>query len=842
MPLQSTFWLMEVVQALIVPQRHHLRPVERQPSHADQFGLGLSALSSLGTRSTLGNVTDITSQQLGDQARTEGVGDILTRLLETLFYALFSRRGSWEDYALQILQKFEEYTSWTYLKSSLRLALLETEPLMARESWINLIKAAARYKRADLFEVLLDIGFQRPEWIKKFGSRCLLMAGFVDNPPRFDSTSIIRRLIEQGVSPYAEIRTALLFKRAPFHIAADNCNHSLLSYLLDAGIEPHHRDSKGHTLLGLVMMAKADQSDKVACIQLLFEAGADAQAPMKSARMDGFEPQDPSALDFELSHVDWAYLNVPELYHSCFEKYESTPNLTISGILSASVNGPEALKSYVNSKSFFCRPRRDLMLEKALYFLCTLSGIERRVKAARELLSLGVDADAVRFRRSMSSRLCEGAFFPTYISIPPPVERILSRMEPDTLDQDLELLTLFICPGATIKFRVALTQAASTNQIRALELLINTMNDADIPIHGVPALVCAARRNNADAVSLLCKHGVSINSQLHNRSVLAHALGPGRDGRFPSTRANAAMFQLLLDLGARIAPPADREILEIILESDTKDKCEKVEIMIRQGVDFSCWNGLSLTLAIMTWEEWYDSDTPDPNSWQPRAFGLLLDHNFPVTQTEFCDRRGEKECALSFIILMKADVRLVRRLLDAGASINPRREECYRTPLQAAALVGNMDLVNELVRRGAYINPPAPGPHSDPVLVCACRSEEAKLDLIQYLIENDADVNAVSPKLQRTALEVASRYGRVDVLTTLLDAGARWNRSGQKMSALDIAARWGHIEAVHLLVKIGVTSAKPGKTGYDYAIELADKGDHWTVAEVIRRYAKEKRA
>ena len=61
------------------------------------------------------------------------------------------------------------------------------------------------------------------------------------------------------------------------------------------------------------------------------------------------------------------------------------------------------------------------------------------------------------------------------------------------------------------------------------------------------------------------------------------------------------------------------------------------------------------------------------------------------------------------------------------------------------------------------------------------------------------------------------------------------------MSALDIAANSGRMEAVHLLVKIGVTSARPGETGYDYAIQLAEDGDHWSVAEVIRRYARDKR-
>ncbi|MBW4661820.1 MAG: ankyrin repeat domain-containing protein [Drouetiella hepatica Uher 2000/2452] len=57
-------------------------------------------------------------------------------------------------------------------------------------------------------------------------------------------------------------------------------------------------------------------------------------------------------------------------------------------------------------------------------------------------------------------------------------------------------------------------------------------------------------------------------------------------------------------------------------------------------------------------------------------------------------------------------------------------------------------------------------------LMCAVASADAGIDMLQFLVENDADINAVGGEDQDTALGLAVKSGNLDKIRFLLDVGA----------------------------------------------------------------------
>jgi ankyrin repeat protein len=100
------------------------------------------------------------------------------------------------------------------------------------------------------------------------------------------------------------------------------------------------------------------------------------------------------------------------------------------------------------------------------------------------------------------------------------------------------------------------------------------------------------------------------------------------------------------------------------------------------------------------------------------------------------------------------------------------------TPIQAAAEVGKLVLVKELHRRGAIINADA-GPklgRTDLQAACNAERERANMDLVEYLLDNGADINAktgVDGGL--TAIQGAAIQGNIQLVTLLMDRKADLN-------------------------------------------------------------------
>jgi ankyrin repeat protein len=161
----------------------------------------------------------------------------------------------------------------------------------------------------------------------------------------------------------------------------------------------------------------------------------------------------------------------------------------------------------------------------------------------------------------------------------------------------------------------------------------------------------------------------------------------------------------------------------------------------------------------------------------------------------------------------KSDLEMVRILLAAGAK--PDVPNNYGvTPLLDASRTGDVAMIELLLKAGA--DPRRTHPEGETPLMAASRS--GSLPAVRMLLDRGADVNATDAFQKQTALMWASAEGHVDVVDTLLKAGANPDLKAHITSitqrrnadhptggftALMWAARNGYEDVVRALVKGG---------------------------------------
>lgn len=163
-------------------------------------------------------------------------------------------------------------------------------------------------------------------------------------------------------------------------------------------------------------------------------------------------------------------------------------------------------------------------------------------------------------------------------------------------------------------------------------------------------------------------------------------------------------------------------------------------------------------------------------------------------------------------------IEAAKLLIQRNAGVNVADSIDY-TPLHAAALRGNSELVEMLLSVGAKVDVKA---H------CNCQSEE-------FGWESDL-----------TPLHIAARNGRPKIIDILLSQGANIDEADlYKRTPLMYAARMGHLNATNILLRhsaqVNVKSeedygqtlqSKIGFTALDFAIE----GDHQDIVQLLLKY------
>ncbi|XP_078339606.1 uncharacterized protein LOC144627217 [Crassostrea virginica] len=208
-------------------------------------------------------------------------------------------------------------------------------------------------------------------------------------------------------------------------------------------------------------------------------------------------------------------------------------------------------------------------------------------------------------------------------------------------------------------------------------------------------------------------------------------------------------------------------------------------------------------------------------------FDQVAEHQESIRRVMDLEIRGEngngfisnlqEQCRLLSLSCYSDDVEVVQLLLKhcdvecfEGSFISK-----YTPPLVAACRVGNMPVVQELIRHGASIGAQGYTTQSDKYgrTPIHAASEGGHVDVVDLLIKCGADCNQ-SYKDGRTPIQKASMAGHVDIVDLLIKSGAHCNQSDKDGRTPIHEASWGgHVGVVDLLIKCGADCNQSDRFG-----------------------------
>ena len=180
---------------------------------------------------------------------------------------------------------------------------------------------------------------------------------------------------------------------------------------------------------------------------------------------------------------------------------------------------------------------------------------------------------------------------------------------------------------------------------------------------------------------------------------------------------------------------------------------------------------------------------------------VLLRHNAD-TEARGDYGNSHEGCTALYVAASKGHIDVLSCLVENGADINARtKDNC--TPLMIASRLGFLDAVTFLVEHGADID--LKDKHGNTALHYAVRRGLGSCDILLCLVKNGADVDACTND-NCTPLMTASEYGHVNVVTFLLEHGAKMDLQDRKgNTALHYAVRFSSSDVACKLLTLGAS-------------------------------------
>lgn len=147
---------------------------------------------------------------------------------------------------------------------------------------------------------------------------------------------------------------------------------------------------------------------------------------------------------------------------------------------------------------------------------------------------------------------------------------------------------------------------------------------------------------------------------------------------------------------------------------------------------------------------------------------------------------------------------MIRLLISYGANVNKKQKNTNDTPLMATIKKQGGKYAKLLVQYGAKVNVSNSDGETPLILAVDYYSNLIDVSLVQYLISEGADVNAITKK-GNTALSIAAYNGLPLILRILLENGADTRVTKKNKNEIPVlnACYNGEIECVSLLIQYG---------------------------------------
>ena len=182
------------------------------------------------------------------------------------------------------------------------------------------------------------------------------------------------------------------------------------------------------------------------------------------------------------------------------------------------------------------------------------------------------------------------------------------------------------------------------------------------------------------------------------------------------------------------------------------------------------------------------------------------------------------------------DMSGVRELLETYNDSTSLRNKC----MWFAAQYGKVDVVKFLIQNGADVNAVDKRKHTFDRTGLLLALERGHFDVAKLLIQSGADVNIVDGYEKKSPLHVAAKVGRINVVKVLIQNGAQVNYGDKdNYTALHRAVRNGYVDVAKLLILNGADVNLAESLGRWTALHFAcDKGHLEIVKILIENGAK----
>ena len=664
---------------------------------------------------------------------------------------------------------------------------------------------------------------------------------------RIKSVPVLSELLDRGVDfgsvaqdivsigDYAFTRRVLMkmdpkyFKEGSggrlFHGLVNAGLFDLAKILLDNGVSVDVRNSSGDN----TALFQAACYGDIKTVQFLTEAGADilASSAWNSYNADGDNPLARatfgSRADFialMLKHnpnrgltgriqgkpiIQWASIHCKRICKLLLNHVATeSPAVLLGDLLDAAVMGGQEWTDYVQKHS---NGISHYQLEQVLE-QCIKSS---HFAAVVTLLAHGVDPNG-----------------PTLTTRPIKTALELGRVE------YVELL---------LRHKVKLTESGLLDlavrfpDISALRILLPHCTN---PRERMKALVTAINLGSGDKIAhahaqILLRSGVNIDTPGLRLNPLQSAAVTG----------NAKMVSFLLQRGANVNAAAfdcgGRTALQAALEGENPIKMAR--ILLRKRADILA--PPAMVEGCTALEAFCHSYSAMENSSE-MFFNELLDAAAEVNRPD-----GEPSSVLHGVISRgwhKTLARCLERQYQTIADHMWRDDEYSQepeqfkplTPTQLAVSEGDMEALKLLLDYGTDVNELPGDEFGRTALQAACEREigPAKTELINFLLDRGADVNAEAGlECGVTALQAAAITGDIKIVELLISKGADVNAMAsfeEGRYAIEGAAEHGRLDAVKMLLNAGAKGNLQLRTGFEYAIELAEENGHFVVANLLK--------